>query len=391
MAETAARGKGNTKKKKIARFRKELRLRTPEAYVDYTLILLIMLLMAFGFVMLYSTSSYVADLRFGDSMYFLKRQMMAAAIGIVFMALTAMFPYPLYKRLAIPLYLLALALCIVVLFIGTSTNGSSRWLGVGSLSFQPSELGKVAMIIFMATFIAKTPKGMRERRGILMALGTTLPMFLIVAYENLSTGAIILGIVIIMLFVASPKYRPWFIAGIAGFALAVVGVRVLGGYRADRIEAWLHPETSDKAYQTRQALYAIGSGGFFGKGLGESMQKNGFVPEAQNDMIFSIICEELGLFGAICLIILFLVLIWRLAKIAIHCRDMFGSYLVIGIMAHMALQFLLNIAVVTNLLPNTGVTLPFISYGGSALVITLGEMGIALNVSRRTDPELDEV
>lgn len=186
-----------------------------------------------------------------------------------------------------------------------------------------------------------------------------------------------------MLFISSPKIWPFVAVAIIG-AVGALAFALTAGYRAARIRAWIDPEHNE-AYQTMQALYAIGSGGLFGKGLGESVQKQGFVPEAQNDMVFSIICEELGLFGAICVIAMFVVLVWRLILIAIHAKDMFGSFLVIGIAAHISLQVILNIAVVTNTIPNTGVTLPFISYGGTSLAILLVEIGIALSVSKGVD------
>ena len=190
-----------------------------------------------------------------------------------------------------------------------------------------------------------------------------------------------------MLFVATPKSRYYVVT--AGIVVALAAVVIMlaqsgaeGGYRLERIKIWLDPESYDKGYQTLQGLYAIGSGGLFGKGLGESMQKLGFIPEAQNDMIFSVICEELGLFGAICVIIIFLLIIWRLMIIANNAQDLFGSMLVVGVMAHLAIQVIMNIAVVTNTMPNTGVSLPFISFGGSSVCILLGEMGWVLSVAR---------
>ena len=210
--------------------------------------------------------------------------------------------------------------------------------------------------------------------------------------KNLSSAIIIMGIAVIMLFISTPGYKRYILAGIGLIAVVVVLVIVIANseqtsgmnYRFERVLAWLDPNAyaSGKGFQTLQALYAIGSGGVFGKGLGESMQKMGFIPEAQNDMIFSIICEELGLFGAIAVMLMFLLLIWRMLVIANNAPDMLGALLVIGVMGHISIQVILNIAVVTNTIPNTGITLPFISYGGSAVIIQLAEMGIALNVAR---------
>ena len=226
---------------------------------------------------------------------------------------------------------------------------------------------------------------MRTFKGNIKLLATILPIFVVVAYNNLSTAIIIVGIAFIMVFISSPKTTPFILAFVGVVLLAVVFI--FGTYRQERVQIWLHPENYDTGYQTLQGLYAIGSGGLFGKGLGESIQKLGFVPEAQNDMIFSIICEELGLFGAICVILMYILLLWRLLLIATNAKDMFGSYLVIGIMVHIALQVILNIAVVTNSMPNTGVTLPFVSYGGTSIMFLIAEMGVALSVSKSAHVE----
>ena len=211
-----------------------------------------------------------------------------------------------------------------------------------------------------------------------------LPLVVVIAYSNLSTAVIVMGIAVCMLFVASPKYSHFFVI-IGSAAVAMIGAfGLLFSYRRTRIEAWLKPETAgEDGYQTLMGLYAIGSGGLFGKGLGKSLQKLGNVPESQNDMIFTIICEELGLFGATCVILLFILLLWRMMIIANNAPDLFGSLLVTGVMAHIAIQVILNIAVVTNTIPNTGVILPFISYGGTSLIFLMAEMGIVLSVSRR--------
>ena len=241
------------------------------------------------------------------------------------------------------------------------------------------------MIIFLANLIERAPQALRGSKNILKVFCLLLPLVAVVAYNNLSTAIIILGISFGMLFVASRELNVF--VGFAGLAvIGILGIIFLGAsYRSSRIDAWLNPENYDAGYQTMQALYAIGSGGLFGKGLGESFQKS-FVPEAQNDMIFSIICEELGLLGAVFVIILYLLLLWRLMIIAFNARDKFGSFICVGIMIHIALQVILNIGVVTNTIPNTGITLPFISYGGTSVVILLAEMGLALSVSKRIRP-----
>ena len=350
-------------------------------YIDYTLLFMVIFLLGFGMVMLYSTSAYNATLRMGDSAYYLKRQMMAAALGFAGMFVCVKMDYHIFQKLSGLAYMGSLALCVLVIFLGSGKDGSNRWFRIGGLSIQPSEIAKVAVIIFLAAMVSRAPKQMRNFRYCIRVIAAILPLFAVVAYTNLSTAVIIMGIAVIMVFVANPNYKPFFV--IAGVMVAAVVIFInMATYRQDRIQAWLDPESTDKGYQTLQGLYAIGSGGLFGKGLGESVQKLGFVPEAQNDMIFSIICEELGLFGAICVILMFILLLWRFMVIANHAKDMFGSYLVIGIMAHIALQVILNIAVVTNTIPNTGITLPFISYGGTSIAILLTEMGLALSVSK---------
>ena len=244
-------------------------------------------------------------------------------------------------------------------------------------------MAKIAVILFMAMIIDKIPKQFDKFLSLVKVLAMLIPLIIVVAISNLSTAVIIIGISVCMLFVASPKYLQFIIVAVAVVVFAVAFV-MLAGYRSTRIEAWLHPETAgtDAVFQTMMGLYAIGSGGLFGKGLGESLQKLGNVPESQNDMIFTIICEELGLFGAICLILLFILLIWRMMVIANNARDLYGSLLVIGVMSHIAIQVILNIAVVTNSLPNTGVILPFISYGGTSIIFLMAEIGLVLSVSR---------
>ena len=349
-------------------------------FIDYTLLLIIVCILGFGLVMLYSTSAYNATLKYGNSIYYLKKQVIAACMGFAVMYFCIKVDYHFFARFAGIAYLAATILCLAVNFVGSSSHGSSRWLNIFGVSFQPSELAKIAVILYLAVVISKRPMAMRTFQGNVKLLATILPIFLVVAYNNLSTAIIIAGIAFIMVFISSPKTAP-FLLGVLGLA-ALALVFVFGTYRQERLQIWLHPEDFDKGYQTLQGLYAIGSGGLFGKGLGESIQKLGFVPEAQNDMIFSIICEELGLFGAICVILMYIMLLWRLLLIATNAKDMFGSYLVIGIMIHIALQVILNIAVVTNSMPNTGVTLPFISYGGTSIMFLIAEMGVVLSVSK---------
>lgn len=359
----------------------------PLRYYDYSLLFLIIFLLCFGLVMLYSTSSYYGFTRFDDSAYYVKKQLFATSLGIVAMFVVSIIPYQWWMKWATFGYIAAFGLCVAVIFVGREAKGQSRWLQIGPLSFQPSELAKLAIILFIATIIYKTPRGLGNWKNLLKIGAMSLPVIFPVLYNNLSTAIIIAGIVVCMLFVASPKSRYFILLGAVGIIAVVLVVMFAisggeGGYRLERVQIWLNPEAHEKGYQTLQGLYAIGSGGLFGKGLGESMQKLGFIPEAQNDMIFSVICEELGLFGAICVIILFILVIWRLMIIANNAQDLFGSMLVVGVMSHLSIQVVLNIAVVTNTIPNTGISLPFISYGGTSILFLLAEMGLALSVAR---------
>ena len=357
---------------------------------DYTLLLIIIFILALGLVMLYSTSAYAASLKRGDSAYYLKRQMFASGLGFIGMFFSTKIDYRRWAHLVWPFYITSMVLCVMVIFVGTTLNGQARWLSIGGITIQPSEIAKVAVILLLANVIDRAPKAQRTFEGSIKTMCLVLPIFAVVAYNNLSTAIIIMGIAFIMVFVASPKFWYFFGAAAGGVLLIILYIS-LASYRSDRVATWLHPEdyVTGTGFQTLQGLYAIGSGGLFGKGLGESMQKY-IVPEAQNDMIFSIICEELGVFGAVCIILLYILLLYRLLYIANHSKDMFGSYICIGIMAHIALQVILNIAVVTNSIPNTGVILPLISYGGTSVAILLTELGLALSVSKNMEFEGDE-
>lgn len=354
------------------------------SYFDYNMLFILIVLIGFGLVMLYSSSSYTATNKFGDSAYYLRAQIKAFVLGLVPMIFFIAVDYRVWKKFGTLIYLMSFLLCFAVFIpgLGVERNNSTRWIKIGPIQFQPSEFAKLAIIIFLAMVIDRIPKQMNKTKNLLKVLVMLIPICGVIAYSNLSTAIIVVGIAVCMLFVASPKYKPFFGIAAGGVAFVVLFVS-LATYRGGRIEAWLHPETAgDKGYQTMQGLYAIGSGKLFGKGLGASLQKLGNVPESMNDMIFTIICEELGLFGAICVILLYILLLWRMMVIANNARDLFGSLLVTGVMSHIAIQVILNIAVVTNTIPNTGVTLPFISYGGTSVVFLMSEMGLVLGVSR---------
>lgn len=355
--------------------------------MDYSLLFIIIFLLCFGLVMLYSTSSYNALIKYGDSAYYLKKQIIATGLGLVVMFAASKMNYHKYVKLAFLVYLAAL-ICIVLVKspIGITANGATRWIGIGPISFQPAELAKLGLIMFMAVLISNERKHL-DRFSIIAKLFTAVipPAGLILLLtKNMSSAIIVAGIGVVMLFVSSPKYKPFVLIGIVAVALLALVLAFGSGFRGERIQAWLNPEeyANDTAFQTIQSLYAIGSGGLVGKGLGQSVQKLGYVPEAQNDMIFSIICEELGLFGGIAVILLFAFMIWRFMIIANNARDLVGSMLVVGVLGHIAIQVLLNVAVVTNTFPNTGITLPFISYGGTSIVFLMAEMGMVLSVSK---------
>lgn len=364
-------------------------------FFDYTLLFVVIFLIIFGLVMIYSTSSYEAASDFdGDSTYYLKKQLFATVLGAFVMGATTLIDYHVWEKFAFPGLLISFVLVFLVLTpMGISANGARRWIGIGPLSLQPAEVVKIEVILFCAVLITKMNK---KRISTVKGMVTILVIPIVFALllwqvtDNLSSAIIVGGIAVVMLFVADSDYLKYILIALAVIALAAIVIYVAthwegGSFRLKRVKTWLDPESdpSDTGFQTLQALYAIGSGGIFGKGLGASMQKLGFLPEAQNDMIFSIICEELGLFGALAVILLFVLLIWRCMVIANNAQDLFGAMLVVGVMAHFAIQVILNIAVVTNTMPNTGISLPFISYGGTSEMFLMAEIGLVLNVSRQ--------
>lgn len=362
-------------------------------FYDYELLVSILFLAIFGLVMIYSSSSYTAQLKIGDAGYYMKRQGMIAALGLVFMIVISLIDYHFFLQWSIVPYVGSYILLIVTMIIGEEINGRKRWLRIAGLQFQPTEIVKIALILFLAFMIVKMGKEINEWSGLGKIFALDLPLAALVAANNLSSGIIIIMIAVAMTFVATKKRWPYavFIGAVLlfmvfakplGTALTTIGL--LKEYQLNRILVWLDPAAHplDGGYQVLQGLYAIGSGGFWGKGLGQSIQKLGFVPEAQNDMIFSIICEEMGLVGAVAVIAVFGFMIYRMVVIANSSPDKYGSFICIGVIAHIAIQVILNIAVVCNLIPNTGVTLPFISYGGTSVLILMCEMGLVLSVSR---------
>lgn len=361
------------------------------SYYDYTLLFVTLFLVCFGLVMIYSTSSYNASRRYGDPTFFLQKQGISAIIGAVVMVIVSKIDYHIYiKKLPIIkvkpvtlLFILCIFLQTYVLIFGKEINGAKRWIDLGPLgSFQPSELSKIAVILMTAYIVNLAPRRLDKFFGFIRVVLFVAPLIVLVLIPNFSTALVMSCMMIGICFVASRKKLYFIVSGI--FAVGIGSAFVFGvSYRSTRVEVWRNVETHEKGYQILQGLYAISSGGVFGRGLGESMQKLGFIPESHNDMIFSVICEELGLVGAISVIIIFVLLVWRLFIIAVNSPDLYGGLIATGVLVHIAVQVLLNIAVVTNTIPSTGIPLPFISYGGTSLVVLLVEMGIVLSVSNQ--------
>ena len=365
-------------------------------YYDYSLMAILIFLVCFGLVMLYSTSAYSALVSYGDSMFYFKRQLIFCVAGFVGVYIISKIDYRWYTKIAKRLYFVSILLMALVQTpLGKEVNGARRWIKLpAGQQFQPAELAKIAVILFIPLLICKIGKQIETLDGVVKVLvwGGISAACVYLLTDNLSTAIIVMGISCVMVFVVHPKTAPFIAVAVGGLIVIVIAVKILStslshmdSFRLRRILVWLEPEAhaSEGGFQVMQALYAIGSGGFFGKGLGNSTQKLGVIPEAQNDMILSIICEELGVFGAIVILLLFGMLLYRLLFIAQNAPDLYGSLVVTGIFVHIALQVILNVAVVINLIPTTGITLPFISYGGTSILFLMAEMGIALGVSRR--------
>lgn len=358
-----------------------------EGSVDYPFLILVLLALAVGLTMLYSASfaQSAYDTGYRSTTRYLSKQAVCAGIGLVAMALFSRVPAAVWYRLAWPLYLGSIVLLLSVLVVGESVNGAKRWIQLGGIQFQPSELAKFTMILMFGRLTRNYGQRVEHFRWGVLGFGMAMLGILVpLALEKHLSAIMLMGMVgVVMMFVAGTRGR-WLLAG-AGAAAAFVAVYVsFMGYAGNRITAWLHPERDpgDTGYQILQSLYAIGSGGLFGLGLGKSRQKYLYLPFQYNDYIFAVICEELGLFGASAVIALLMALVLRGYWVALHAQDRFSTVLAAGLVTLIAVQTVLNLGVVTNLLPSTGIALPFFSYGGTALAVNLGEMGIVLSISR---------
>ena len=374
------------------------RKKSVKRYFDYSLLFVTIFIAGFGLIMIYSTSSYTAQMKFGNAQYYFKKQLMFMLLGFAAMYVAYRIDYHVWHKLAFPLFICASLLVFALIPFGSEANGATRWIRFGCIGVQRADVCKPAVIMMVSSAVCSYGTKLKKFRYVMLICiltGGVEAALVFVISNNMSSAIIIFLIAFVQTFIAYPGYKIY--VALTGLAAAGVGGiyawltnMIKGGnmtesFRLNRLLVWINPENyaSDKGFQTVQALYAIGSGGLFGKGLGKSLQKLGYIPESQNDMIFSIICEEIGLFGAIFVIIVFGVMLWRIAHVAQNAPDLFGTLLVSGVFAHIAIQVVLNIAVVTNFIPNTGVSLPFISYGGTSETILLAEIGLVLNVSSK--------
>ena len=377
------------------------RVQVTQAYFDYNLMAGVFFLLAYGLIMLYSASSYIGQIENGNDMFYFKTQAEYVIVGLICCFLVSRIDYHWFGKHSLLLFVVSLVLMALVRSsLGVETFGAKRWLQLpGGHTFQPSELAKFAVIIFISLLFSKLGENASLRRCLpILFMGIVLAAFVYYFTDNLSTAVIVLGILFAMYFVVGRRTVPLIFLLIIGIAFVIFAHHALYAYvesltveelskmpfRIRRILVWVAPELfpEDGGMQVTQGLYAVGAGGFFGKGLGNSAQKLGHIPEIQNDMIFAVVCEELGIFGAIIMLALFTFVIYRLVVIARNAPDLYGALIVTGIMSHIALQVILNLAVVLNMIPTTGISLPFFSYGGTSAVFMLIEIGIALGVSR---------
>lgn len=356
--------------------------------IDYSFMIIVLTLLCYGLIMVFSASSASAHYKYDDAYYFIKRQFAWAVIGLVIMFIVSRISYKTIYRYSLHLMLISVILLIIVPIVGMEVNGAKRWLGFGAFSFQPSEIAKFAVIVFLSRSITANKDALKTfSKGFLPYILIIGLLALLMIFEPHLSGAIVIVLIgFIVLYAAGAKIAYFFTVGIPALILAAVAM-FTSDYRWERVTTFFDPfkDSSGSGFQVIQSLYAIGSGGFFGLGLGQSRQKHLFLPEPQNDFIFSVICEELGFIGALLVVVLFVLLIWKGLKIASNAPDDFSRLLVTGIIGLIAVQVVINIAVVTASIPNTGMPLPFFSYGGTSLVFILAEMGVVLSVSRECE------
>ena len=358
-----------------------------EDNVDVTFLALVLLLLGVGLVMLYCASFAQSeyDTSYAISTRYLQKQAVCAGIGLVAMVMLSRIPVEAWLRLSWPLYGISILLLLSVLVVGQSVNGAKRWINIAGLQFQPSEIAKFTMILMFARLTKYFGPDAKEFRYGVLGFGSALLGILVpLALEKHLSAIMLMGLVAVVMMYVAGTHPKWLLAGAGAAAVFVIIYITFMGYAGDRVTAWLHPEADpgDTGYQILQSLYAIGSGGVFGLGLGKSRQKYLYLPFQYNDYIFAVICEELGIVGALAIMILFAALIIRGYWIALQASDRFSTVLAAGLVTLIAVQTILNLCVVTNLLPSTGIALPFFSYGGTALAVNLGEMGIVLGISR---------
>ena len=369
---------------------KEDRSDIRSATVDIPFLILTLLLLTVGLVMLYSASSAQSmyDTGYTQSTRYLQKQGFCAILGLIAMWSFSRVPVQIWKKFAWPMYGISILLLLLVLVAGESVNGARRWINIAGIQFQPSEVAKFTLILLFARLTCGFgPDARKFRYGVLGFGAALLGILIPLALEKHLSAIMLMGMVAVVMMYVAGTHPKWLLAGAGAAAVFVVIYITFMGYAGDRVSAWLHPELdpSDTGYQILQSLYAIGSGGLFGLGFGRSRQKYLYLPFQYNDYIFAVICEELGLMGAVLIILLFAALIVRGYWIALRARDRFSTVLAAGLVTLMAVQTILNLGVVTNLLPSTGIALPLFSYGGTALAVNLGEMGIVLAVSRQRD------
>ncbi len=361
--------------------------------VDRPLLVVIVLLLCFGSIMVFSASNAYALHKYGDSYYYIKRQILFAAIGLAVMFGVSFMDYRIFQHFTVPVFLVVVVLLIITPIYGLAAGVARRWIIIAGVRFQPSELMKLALVMMLAWYYDRFEAKVNDRSNFMLSsqysmfipFGIVMGVCLLIMLENHFSCMIIMFLIGMSVMFVGGARKLWFGIGGASVGVLLVFAISLSSYARERVDVFLHPEkysAQDEVWQTLQGLYAIGSGGLLGVGLGNSRQKHMFVSEPQNDFIFSIICEELGMVGALAVIALFILFVWRGLVVSMRAPNTYSKLVAFGITAKVAIQAVLNMGVVTGVLPNTGISLPFFSYGGTSLVVLLIEMGVLLAISR---------